>query len=141
MSTNSLTPPFHIEDEELDNSDDFYQRMEHYLKNGDVPFVSEPMTCSSSKEEEKLDCLEQLMLVLESKIMRKFTDLENRLNSFSLRQLKRKRTITNRCRALNRRGETCNGYVCKNKSKHLCYAHYVLVDKERNNASYLYSKK
>lgn len=85
--------------------------------------------------------LEHLILVMESKIMRKFAELETKLNSFSLKQMKRKRTGYNRCKALNRKGEVCNGYVCKNKSKHLCYAHYVLIDKKKENASYLYCKK
>lgn len=85
--------------------------------------------------------LEHLMLVMESKIMRRFNDLETKLNSFSFKQMKRKRTGNNRCKSLNRKGQLCNGYVCKNKSKHLCYAHYVLIDKQKEKANYLYSKK
>jgi hypothetical protein len=77
---------------------------------------------------------------MESKLLRRFDDLETKLNSFSLKQMKRKRTGCNRCKALNRKGEICNGYVCKNKSKHLCYAHYVLMDKEKEKANYLYSR-
>jgi len=95
----------------------------------------------NEQEDHEQHSLEHLILVLETKIMRRFTDMENKLNSFSLKQMKRKRTGSNRCKALNRKGEVCNGYVCKNKSKHLCYAHYVLIDKQKESASYLYSRK
>jgi hypothetical protein len=87
------------------------------------------------------ECLEHLILMMEAKLMKKFDDMESKLNSFSLKQMKRKRTGTNRCKNLNRKGEMCNGYVCKNKSKYLCYAHYVLMDKKKEEAGYLYSKK
>lgn len=141
----TLEPPnLNISDqEELE----FIQRLnelltpEHPLPSPTTPYSPYPDSTYTEPTDPDQHCLEHLILVMESKIMRRFTDLENKLNSFSLKQMKRKRTGSNRCKALNRKGEICNGYVCKNKSKHLCYAHYVLIDKQKENASYLYSRK
>jgi len=145
------TLPHHIM--ENPDEDDFYRRLDEIVNNlsrdtpyhntfSETPEHEEPQTpyhqpIPQEPEEE----LEHLMLVMESKIMRRFNDLEAKLNSFSFKQMKRKRTGANRCKALNRKGQVCNGYVCKNKSKHLCYAHYVLIDKQKERANYLYSKK
>lgn len=132
---------------------EFIQRLNELLapETPNTPHGSTPSSTpnyyypESETEQEEVNhehhSLEHLILVLETKIMRRFMDMENKLNSFSLKQMKRKRTGSNRCKALNRKGEVCNGYVCKNKSKHLCYAHYVLIDKQKENASYLYSRK
>ena len=84
---------------------------------------------------------EHLLMVSESRLIKKIEDLEKKIDSFSFKQVKRKRTVVNRCKALNRKGETCNGFCCKNKSSHLCYAHYVLLNKHKEQASYLYHSK
>jgi len=102
-----------------------------------TPAYTETYTNTTSA----MECLEHLLLMMESKLLKKFDDMEAKLNSFSLKQMKRKRTGSNRCKNLNRKGEMCNGYICKNKSKYLCYAHYVLMDKKKEEAGYLYSKK
>jgi len=125
-----------IDDEE---TMEFIARLNGYLgiqEDGN----STPYSTTTSQDLEQ-QCLEHLILVMETKLLRRFDDLEAKLNSFSLKQMKRKRTGSNRCKALNRKGEVCNGYVCKNKSKHLCYAHYVLMDKQKEKANYLYSRK
>jgi len=100
-----------------------------------------PAYTETNTNNSTFECLEHLILMMEAKLMKKFDDMESKLNSFSLKQMKRKRTGNNRCKNLNRKGEMCNGYVCKNKSKYLCYAHYVLMDKKKEEAGYLYSKK
>lgn len=120
---------------------DFINRLNEILGNDDLTTNASTTPGYTSQADQEQQCIEHLILVMESKIMRRFDDLEAKLNSFSLKQMKRKRTGSNRCKALNRKGEICNGYVCKNKSKHLCYAHYVLMDKQKEKANYLYSRK
>lgn len=120
---------------------DFITRLNEILGNNDDVTTNASTPGYTSAADQEQQCIEHLILVMESKIMRRFDDLETKLNSFSLKQMKRKRTGSNRCKALNRKGEICNGYVCKNKSKHLCYAHYVLMDKQKEKANYLYSRK
>ena len=126
-----------IDDEE---TMEFIARLNGYLGIQQDDGNTTPYSTTTSQDLEQ-QCLEHLILVMEAKLLRRFDDLEAKLNSFSLKQMKRKRTGSNRCKALNRKGEVCNGYVCKNKSKHLCYAHYVLMDKQKEKANYLYSRK
>jgi hypothetical protein len=83
---------------------------------------------------------EELLSILENKIMARFDKMEKQIASFSLKQIKRKRTNENRCKAVNRKGEMCNGFCCKRKSTNLCYAHYVLLS-QKSKSNYLYSKK
>ena len=137
-STNTATLLAPITVDEDETAEEFFDRISNWLAD---PEPTTPATPAYTEVTSAQDCLEHLLLVMESKIMRKFEELEAKLNSFSLKQMKRKRTGSSRCKALNRKGEICNGYVCKNKSRHLCYAHYVLIDKQKENAGYLYSKK
>lgn len=85
--------------------------------------------------------LEHLNIITEHKLSKKIDDVFKRLDSFALKGCRRKRTFANRCQALNRKGESCNGYICKEKSKHLCYAHYVIVNQKIEQSGYLYKSK
>lgn len=104
----------------------------------DVMTDRPPTTPAYSTFTENTD---HLLLAIETKLMRRFDELEKKINSFSLKQLKRNRTPKNRCKASNRKGENCNGYICKRRSGHLCYAHFVLYDQNKKESAYLYSKK
>lgn len=84
---------------------------------------------------------EQLIMLSEKRILKRLDELENKINSFPLKQVKRRRTQKNRCQSLNRKGEMCNGFCCTSKSSYLCYAHYVLLNKQKRESSYLYQSK
>lgn len=49
------------------------------------------------------------------------------LANLDLKRVKKNRTTKNRCTFINRRGDSCRGYICKVEGSRLCYAHHVLA--------------
>lgn len=66
----------------------------------------------------------EMLVLLTEKMDKYFEIVINLIHSIDIRKIKRKRTIRNRCRHMNRHGQQCKGYWCK-QSKNLCYAHYI----------------
>lgn len=53
--------------------------------------------------------------------------------SMDYKKLKKNRTLKNRCTFINRRNESCRGYICKIPGSQLCYAHHVLSTSHNNS--------
>lgn len=53
-------------------------------------------------------------------------EVMNCFKNMDYRKIKKNRTLQNRCTFVNRRGESCRGYICKVPGSRLCYAHHVI---------------
>jgi hypothetical protein len=105
--------------------------------------ISQSLTINQQPAEstDLLNNLHHMVVIMETRLEKKMDSILAKLDNFAIKSFKRKRTPQNRCQALNRKGETCNGYICKGKSKHLCYAHYVIITKKLEESKYLYKIK
>ncbi len=143
ISSNSLKSDldFLLPPDQLNATEDFLQVLgadvDWTLTESDViePVIEEPSTTYL------LQTLQHLCVINQARLEKKMDDILSKLDSFAIKQFKRKRTNLNRCHDMNRKAENCNGYICKKRSDRLCFAHYVIVNRRLQESRYLYRAK
>lgn len=90
--------------------------------------------------EEPPDNILEFLYVINNKIDNLREEFMETIKSIDIKKIKKNRTPHNRCNYINRKGERCKGYFCK-ESKSLCYAHHNIVKRTLKKTHFLYGSK
>ena len=114
-------------------SDEEYFNINDILKKGIV---------TDEKFMEIVVQLSELMFQLRHDLISFREEMKENFKSIDFKRVKKNRTGDNRCHFLNKRGENCQGYICKVIGSNLCYAHHILASapKDSRERAIFYSK-